>query len=126
MTGATDADYADIENVRAGVRAELSAGIAAYEYGVNRTWTAGEVQAAAEQALRDRGVDPAGGDHDFFADGSSGDRRAIKPYADMSGSERQAYTAWLNSDQVGDAIAVDRTVAGQRMDEVTEALEHRH
>lgn len=125
MMNATDADYANIENVRAGVRAELSSGIAAYEYGVKGTWTANEVHSATEQALRDQGLHTAGADIDFFADGTAGERRPIKAFGKMTESERSAYTAWLNSDQVGDVIAVDRTVAGQRMDEVMDTLEHR-
>ena len=64
-----------------------------------------------------------GGDVDSV--GGAGDHRAIKPYAQMSTEERRAYTAWLNSDQVGDAVAGDRTAAGQRMDEVIDSLEHR-
>jgi hypothetical protein len=43
----------------------------------------------------------------------------------MSAEERRAYASWLNSDQVGDAVAGDRTSAGQRMDEVIDGLEHR-
>jgi hypothetical protein len=124
MTNATNADYANIENVRAGVRAELSSGIAAYEYGVKGTWTSGQVHQATQQALQSQGLS-TGSDFDFFADGTTGDRRPIKAFGDMSESERRAYTAWLNSDQVGDKIAVDRTVAGQRMDEVMDTLEHR-
>ena len=58
-------------------------------------------------------------------DGTTGDHRPIKPFGEMSSDERRAYNAWLNSDPVGDAIAGDRTVAGQRMDEVIDSLEHR-
>ena len=64
-------------------------------------------------------------DTDFFADGTTGDRRPIKPYAEMSAVEQRAYNEWLNSDPVGDAISGDRTAAGQRMDEVIDSLEHR-
>jgi hypothetical protein len=112
-------DYANIENVRTGIRAELTSATAAYAYGVEGTWTSGQVTATAAQAL--------GGtaDADFFVDGTSGDRRPIKPYGEMTPDERRAYVAWLNSDQVGDAIAGTRTAAGQRMDEVIDTLEHR-
>lgn len=115
-------DYANIENVRTGIRAELTSATAAYEYGVTGTWTSTQVTDAATRALGDQ----AGGtDTDFFVDGTMGDRRPIKPYGEMSADERRAYTAWINSDQVGDAIAGERTAAGQRMDEVIDSLEHR-
>ena len=116
-----DADYADMENVRTGIRAQLTATTAAYEYGVRGTWTSDEVIATASSALSA----PAGTDTDFFVDGTTGDNRPIKPFGEMSSDEQRAYNAWLNSDQVGDAIAGDRTVAGQRMDEVIDSLEHR-
>lgn len=116
-----NADYADIENVRAGIRSELTSANAAYAYGVQETWTSGEVTEAATRAL---GA-PAGTDTDFFVDGTSGDRRPVKPYGEMNADERRAYQAWLNSDPVGDVIAGDRTAAGQRMDEVIDTLEHR-
>lgn len=117
-----DQDYANIENVRAGLRAEMTHSLAAYEYGVGGTWTSDQVLQEVQNEL---GSEANGMDVDFFADGETGDRRSIKPYADMSKDEQAAYQAWLNSDQVGDAVAGDRTTAGQRMDEVTEALEHR-
>ena len=44
---------------------------------------------------------------------------------EMSTDEQRAYNEWLNSDPLGDAIAADRTAAGQRMDEVIDSLEHR-
>ena len=116
-----DADYADMENVRTGIRAQLTATTAAYEYGVRGTWTSDEVIATASSALSA----PAGTDTDFFVDGTTGDNRPIKPFGEMSSDEQRAYNAWLNSDRVGDAIAGDRTVAGQRMDEVIDSLEHR-
>jgi hypothetical protein len=116
-----NADYANIENVRAGIRAELTSATAAYEYGISGTWTSTQVTDAATAALGD----PAGTDTDFFVDGTSGDQRPIKPYGEMSADEQRAYTAWLNSDQVGDAIAGERTASGQRMDEVIDSLEHR-
>ena len=119
--GDVDADYADMENVRTGIRAQLTATTAAYEYGVSGTWTSDEVIATTTSAL---GA-PSGTDTDFFVDGTTGDRRPIKPLGEMSADEQRAYNAWLNSDQVGDAIAGDRTVAGQRMDEVIDSLEHR-
>lgn len=115
-------DYADIENVRAGIRAELSAATAAYEYGVKGTWTADEVIEATTRAL---GSGAEGTDTDFFVDGTTGDQRPVKPFGEMSADEQRAYVAWLNSDPVGDAIAGDRTAAGQRMDEVMATLEHR-
>ncbi|HET6664102.1 MAG TPA: hypothetical protein VFG94_07580, partial [Acidimicrobiales bacterium] len=117
-----DQDYANMANVRDGIRAELTSATAAYEYGVKGTWTSGEVIDATNAALGGRG---SGMDTDFFADGTSGDHRPIKPYAEMSADERGAYNEWLNSDPVGDAIAGDRTAAGQRMDEVIDSLEHR-
>jgi hypothetical protein len=116
-----DADYAHIENVRTGIRAELTATAAAYEYAVRGTWTSAEVTSAATQALGG----PTGTDTDFFVDGTTGDHRPIKAFAGMSADEQRAYNAWLNSDAVGDAIAGDRTAAGQRMDEVIDSLEHR-
>ncbi len=115
-------DYATIENVRTGIRAELTSTTAAYEYGVTGTWTSTQVTEATTQAL---GGQAGGTDTDFFVDGTSGERRPIKPYGEMSAPEQRAYTAWINSDQVGDAIAGDRTAAGQRMDEVIDSLEHR-
>jgi hypothetical protein len=122
LEGAVDRDYANMANVRDGIRAELTSATAAYEYGVRGTWTSGQVIDATTAALAGR----AGGmDIDFFADGTTGDHRPIKAYADMSADERRAYNEWLNSDPVGDAIAGDRTAAGQRMDEVIDSLEHR-
>jgi hypothetical protein len=109
-------------NVRDGIRAELTSATAAYEYGVRGTWTSSQVIEATNAALSSRAH---GMDTDFFADGTSGDRRPIKPYAAMSPDEQRAYNEWLNSDPVGDAIAGDRTAAGQRMDEVIDSLEHR-
>jgi hypothetical protein len=123
LEGAVDQDYANMANVRDGIRAELTSATAAYEYGVRGTWTSGEVIDATNAALG--GSVAEGMDTDFFADGTTGDRRPIKPYAEMSADERQAYNEWLNSDPVGDAISGDRTAAGQRMDEVIDSLEHR-
>ncbi|HEY8524316.1 MAG TPA: hypothetical protein VIL48_05090 [Acidimicrobiales bacterium] len=120
-----DQDYANIENVRAGLRAHMTDALATYEYASNPEWTSSSVTETARNALAEQGLDVEGMDVDFFVDGTEGDRRPIKPYAEMSESERRAYNAWLNSDPVSDAIAGDRTAAGQRMDEVTEALEHR-
>jgi hypothetical protein len=122
LEGAVDRDYADMANVRDGIRAELTSATAAYEYGVRGTWTSAEVIDATNAALGGRAT---GMDTDFFADGTTGDRRPIKPYAEMSADEQRAYNEWLNSDAVGDAIAADRTAAGQRMDEVIDSLEHR-
>jgi hypothetical protein len=122
LDGAVDRDYANMANVRDGIRAELTSATAAYEYGVRGTWTSSQVVEATNAALGSRAH---GMDTDFFADGTSGDRRPIKPYAEMSPDERRAYNEWLNSDPVGDAIAGDRTAAGQRMDEVIDSLEHR-
>jgi hypothetical protein len=104
--------------VRTGVRAELTAATAAAEYGVRGTWTSRQVIDATTRALGG-----GGGDVDFLVDGP-GDHRAIKPYAEMTEQERRAYNARLNSDQVGDAVAGDRTAAGQRMDEVVDSLLH--
>lgn len=122
LEGAVDQDYADMANVRDGIRAELTSATAAYEYGVRGTWTSNEVLDATNAAL---GSAAGGMDTDFFVDGTSGDRRPIKPYAEMSADEQRAYNEWLNSDPVGDAISADRTAAGQRMDEVIDSLEHR-
>jgi hypothetical protein len=122
LEGAVDQDYANMANVRDGIRAELTSATAAYEYGVRGTWTSADVIDATNAALGSRAT---GMDTDFFADGTTGDRRPIKPYAEMSTDEQRAYTEWLNSDPVGDAIAADRTAAGQRMDEVIDSLEHR-
>jgi hypothetical protein len=122
LEGAVDQDYANMANVRDGIRAELTSATAAYEYGVRGTWTSGEVIDATNAAL---GSQANGMDTDFFADGTTGDRRPIKPYAEMNADERRAYNEWLNSDPVGDAISGDRTVAGQRMDEVIDSIEHR-
>jgi hypothetical protein len=122
LEGAVDQDYANMANVRDGIRAELTSATAAYEYGVRGTWTSAEVIDATSAALGSRAT---GTDTDFFADGTTGDRRPIKPYGDMSTDEQRAYNDWLNSDPVGDAIAADRTAAGQRMDEVIDSLEHR-
>jgi hypothetical protein len=122
LEGAVDHDYANMANVRDGIRAELTSATAAYEYGVKGTWTSAEVINATDAALGSRA---SGTDTDFFVDGTAGDHRPIKPYADMSADERRAYNEWLNSDPVGDAIAGDRTAAGQRMDEVIDSLEHR-
>jgi hypothetical protein len=122
LEGALDQDYANMANVRDGIRAELTSATAAYEYGVRGTWTSAEVIDATNAALGSRAT---GMDTDFFADGTTGDRRPIKPYAEMSTDEQRAYNEWLNSDAVGDAIAADRTAAGQRMDEVIDSLEHR-
>jgi hypothetical protein len=122
LEGAVDQDYANMANVRDGIRAELTSATAAYEYGVRGTWTSAEVIDATNAALGSRA---AGMDTDFFADGTTGDRRPIKPYGEMSTDEQRAYNEWLNSDPVGDAIAADRTAAGQRMDEVIDSLEHR-
>jgi hypothetical protein len=122
LEGALDQDYADMANVRDGIRAELTSATAAYEYGVRGTWTSADVIDATNAAL---GSQATGMDTDFFADGTTGDRRPIKPYGEMSADERRAYNEWLNSDPVGDAIAADRTAAGQRMDEVIDSLEHR-
>jgi hypothetical protein len=121
LEGAVDQDYANMANVRDGIRAELTSATAAYEYGVRGTWTSAEVIDATNAALGSRA---SGMDTDFFADGT-GDRRPIKPYGEMSTDEQRAYNEWLNSDPVGDAIAADRTAAGQRMDEVIDSLEHR-
>jgi hypothetical protein len=122
LEGAVDREYANMANVRDGIRAELTSATAAYEYGVRGTWTSSQVIEATNAALGSRAH---GMDTDFFADGTSGDRRPIKPYAAMSPDEQRAYNEWLNSDPVGDAIAGDRTAAGQRMDEVIDSLEHR-
>jgi hypothetical protein len=122
LEGAVDQDYANMANVRDGIRAELTSATAAYEYGVRGAWTSAEVIDATNSAL---GSQATGMDTDFFADGTTGDRRPIKPYAEMSTDEQRAYNEWLNSDPVGDAIAADRTAAGQRMDEVIDSLEHR-
>jgi hypothetical protein len=122
LEGAVDQDYANMANVRDGIRAELTSATAAYEYGVRGTWTSAEVIDATNAALGSRAT---GMDTDFFADGTTGDRRPIKPYGEMSTDEQRAYNEWLNSDPVGDAIAADRTAAGQRMDEVIDSLEHR-
>jgi hypothetical protein len=122
LEGAVDQDYANMANVRDGIRAELTSATAAYEYGVSGTWTSAEVIDATNAALGGRAT---GMDTDFFADGTTGDRRPIKPYGEMSTDEQRAYNEWLNSDPVGDAIAADRTAAGQRMDEVIDSLEHR-
>ena len=122
LEGAVDQDYANMANVRDGIRAELTSATAAYEYGVRGTWTSAEVIDATNAALGSRAT---GMDTDFFADGTTGDRRPIKPYAEMSADEQRAYNEWLNSDPVGDAISGDRTAAGQRMDEVIDSLEHR-
>jgi hypothetical protein len=122
LEGAVDQDYANMANVRDGIRAELTSATAAYEYGIRGRWTTGEVIDATNAAL---GSDARGMDADFFVDGTTGDRRPIKPYAEMSADERRAYNEWLNSDPVGDAISGDRTAAGQRMDEVIDSLEHR-
>jgi hypothetical protein len=122
LEGAVDQDYANMANVRDGIRAELTSATAAYEYGVRGTWTSSEVIEATNAAM---GSAASGMDTDFFADGTTGDRRPIKPYAEMSADEQRAYNEWLNSDPVGDAISADRTAAGQRMDEVIDSLEHR-
>jgi hypothetical protein len=122
LEGAVDQTYADMANVRDGIRAELTSATAAYEYGIRGTWTSAEVIEATNSSL---GSQASGMDTDFFADGTTGDRRPIKPYAAMSDDEQRAYNAWLNSDPVGDAIAGDRTAAGQRMDEVIDSLEER-
>jgi hypothetical protein len=122
LEGAVDQDYANMANVRDGIRAELTSATAAYEYGVRGTWTSADVIDATNAALGNRAT---GMDTDFFADGTTGVRRPIKPYSEMSTDEQRAYNEWLNSDLVGDAIAADRTAAGQRMDEVIDSLEHR-
>jgi hypothetical protein len=122
LEGAVDQDYANMANVRDGIRAELTSATAAYEYGVRGAWTSAEIIHATNAALGGRAT---GMDTDFFADGTAGDRRPIKPYGEMSTDEQRAYNEWLNSDPVGDAIAADRTAAGQRMDEVIDSLEHR-
>ncbi|MGH9110882.1 MAG: hypothetical protein ACRDZN_01045 [Acidimicrobiales bacterium] len=122
LEGAADQTLADMANVRDGIRAELTNATVAYEYGVRGTWTSSEVIEHTSQAL---GGDASNMDTDFFADGTTGDRRPIKPYAEMSAEEQQAYIAWINSDPVGDAIASDLTAAEQRMDSVIDSLEQR-
>lgn len=122
LEGAVDQQYRDMEGVRAGIRAELSSAMAAYEYGVRGTWTSAEVIEATNEEL---GYEADGMDTDFFADGTTGDRRPIKPFAEMSDDEREAYNQWFNSEQVRNVVGGERMDAGQRMDEVIDSLEHR-
>ena len=51
LEGAVDQDYANMANVRDGIRAELTSATAAYEYGVRGTWTSAEVIDATNAAL---------------------------------------------------------------------------
>jgi hypothetical protein len=122
LEGAVDQQYADMEAVRTRIRAELSSAMAAYEYGVRGTWTSAEV---IEATVDELGYEADGMDTDFFVDGTTGDHRPIKPYAEMSADEREAYNQWFNSAPVREAVGSERMDAGQRMDEVIDSLEHR-
>jgi hypothetical protein len=78
--------------------------------------TSAQVIAAAEDA-------GATGDTDFFADGTTGDKRPIKPVSQMSQEERAAYQRWLNSEQVNNRIDDDRDQVGQAIDDVQDLVE---
>jgi hypothetical protein len=118
-------DLENFDNIRFQIQGSMTDSLATYSYVHDPHLTSGSVIDATNQALEDQGIETQGVDTDFFADGTSGDRRQIKPYNEMSDSEKQAYAAWINSDGVQDRIASDRTIAGQRMDEVSAAIEHR-
>ena len=76
LEGAVDQDYANMANVRDGIRAELTSETAAYEYGVRGTWTS--ARSSPPPMPPSAAVSP-GMDTDFFADGTTGDRGPSSP-----------------------------------------------
>jgi hypothetical protein len=113
-------DLRDINEVRDRFDREVSAALASYEI-TQGTWDQVSVRGGTEQALLNQHVpreQVASMDLDFFEDG------AIKPYRDMSDSEREAFVAWLRSDPFVDVNAVDLTVASDRMQAVIDDINH--
>lgn len=89
----------------------------------NHEYATGDLTATqAMDAAQDAG---ANGDTDFFVDGTTGDKRPIKPLEEMSEEERDAYLRWVNSEQVEDLITGERTDAGQAADNIQERVEGR-
>lgn len=98
---------------------EILNALAVHEYRIRETWTSGEIIEAA----RDEVANPTDADVDFFVDRTTGDRRPIKPVADMSSAEVKAYNAWLTSGQVVNKVGRDSTAADQSMQQVADDAE---
>jgi hypothetical protein len=109
-TSSADLALQDASHYRKEVQDLVTGALAGRDHATGDV-TSAQVVAEAEEA-------GATGDTDFFADGTTGDKRPIKPVSQMSAEERAAYRRWLSSEGVNNRIAGDRDQVAQAIDDV--------